>query len=131
LDALRIPLDYIEKEKERQIAEIKRRTAIYRRQDKRYSINGKHAILIDDGIATGATIIASARWVRKNSPSSAVVVAVPVAPPQSIELLEQEVNSVIALYAPADFGAVGQFYERFNPVSDEEVIKIMRARGLL
>lgn len=131
LDALRIPLDYIEKEKERQIAEIKRRTAIYRRQDKRYSINGKHAILIDDGIATGATIIASARWVRKNSPSSAVVVAVPVAPPQSIELLEQEVNSVIALYAPADFGAVGQFYERFDPVSDEEVIKIMRARGLL
>ena len=131
IDALHIPKDYIQREIEHQIEEIKRRTTTYRDQGKSYNINGKRTILVDDGIATGATIIASARWLRKNSPSSTIVVAVPVAPPQSIEVLEQEADSVVVLYSPTDFGAVGQFYEKFEPVSDDQVIKIMRARGLL
>ena len=129
VDALRIPREYIEKEKARQAAEIQRRMAAYRKPVN-YNVAGKKAILVDDGIATGATIIASARWLKKHNPA-AVVIAVPVAPPQSVELLEQEANSVVVLLTPRDFASVGQFYQEFHPVSDEQVTQVMRARGLL
>jgi putative phosphoribosyl transferase len=129
VNALRIPQDYLEGEKARQIAEIRRRSAAYRKPGD-YNIAGKNAILVDDGIATGATIIASARWARKQSPSS-LTVAVPVAPPQSVEVLEHEADSIIVLHTPHDFGSVGQFYEEFGPVSDEQVMQVMRSRGLL
>jgi putative phosphoribosyl transferase len=130
VNALRIPSEYIEKEKARQITEIKRRSAAYRRREINYKINSKRAILVDDGIATGATVIASARWLRKQNPSS-VVAAVPVAPLQSTELLEQEVDSVLVLQTPREFGSVGQFYEEFDAISDQQVIQIMNARSLL
>jgi predicted phosphoribosyltransferase len=129
VNALRIPQDYVENEKARQAAEIRRRAAAYRKPGG-YRISGRNAILVDDGIATGATVIASARWVRKQSPLS-LTVAVPVAPPQSVEVLEQEADSVIVLHTPRDFTSVGQFYEEFGPVSDEQVMQIMRSRGLL
>jgi putative phosphoribosyl transferase len=129
VNALRIHEEYIEKEKARQAAEIQRRMAVYRKPMS-YNVAGKNAILVDDGIATGATIIASARWLKKHSPA-AVIVAVPVAPPQSVELLEQETESVVVLFTPQDFSSVGQFYEEFRPVSDEQVTEVMRARGLL
>jgi predicted phosphoribosyltransferase len=129
VNALRIPPDYIENEKARQAAEIKRRASTYRRPGS-YRIASKNAILVDDGIATGATVIASARWARKQNPSS-LTVAVPVAPPQSVEVLEQEADSVIVLHTPRDFASVGQFYEEFSPVSDNQVMQIMRSRGLL
>jgi predicted phosphoribosyltransferase len=129
VNALRIPQDYIENEKARQAAEIERRAAAYRKPDG-YNITGKNAILVDDGIATGATVIASARWARKQNPLM-LTVAVPVAPPQSVEVLEQEADSVLVLHTPRDFASVGQFYEEFVPVSDEQVMQIMRSRGLL
>lgn len=129
VNALRIPQDYIEKEMARQAAEIKRRASTYRRPGG-YRIAGKNTILVDDGIATGATVIASARWARKQNPSS-LTVAVPVAPPQSVEVLEQEADSVIVLHTPRDFASVGQFYEEFSPVSDDQVMQIMRSKGLL
>jgi putative phosphoribosyl transferase len=129
VDALRIPKDYIEDEKARQSAEIKRRSAAYRKPGG-YQIAGKNAILVDDGIATGATVVASARWARKQNPSS-LTVAVPVAPPRSVEVLEQEADSVIVLQTPRDFSSVGQFYDEFGSVSDEQVEQIMRSRGLL
>lgn len=129
VNALRISQDYIENEKARQEAEIKRRSAAYRKPGG-YRIAGKNAILVDDGIATGATVIASARWARKQKPSS-LTVAVPVAPPQSVEILEQEADSVIVLHTPRDFSSVGQFYEEFGPVSDDRVMEVMRSRELL
>jgi putative phosphoribosyl transferase len=129
VNALRVSGDYIEKEKERQAAEIKRRVLAYRKPGP-YHIGGKNVILVDDGIATGATVIASARWAKKQGPLS-LIVAVPVAPPQSVEMLEQEADSVIVLHAPQDFGSVGQFYEEFHPVSDDQVMSVMRSRGLL
>ena len=129
VNALRIPQEYIESEKARQVAEIKRRAAAYKKFGD-YSIAGKNVILVDDGIATGATVIASARWARKHYPSS-LTVAVPVAPPQSVEVLEQEADSVIVLQTPRDFGSVGEFYEEFAPVSDDQVMQVMRSRGLL
>ena len=129
-DALRVPQDYIEKEKARQIEEISRRAATYRKRDLPYMIEGRRAILVDDGIATGATVIASARWVRKHHPAS-LTVAVPVAPIQSVEVLEHESDHVLAIDTPRDFASVGQFYEEFSPVTDEEIKAIMRARNLL
>ncbi len=129
VNALRIPQNYVENEKARQAAEIRRRSVAYRKPGG-YRIVGKNTILVDDGIATGATIIASARWARKQSPSR-LIVAVPVAPPQSVEVLEQEADSVVVLDTPRDFTSVGQFYEEFAPVSDEQVMEIMRSRGLL
>lgn len=129
VSALRIQQDYIEGEKARQSAEIKRRSAAYRKPGD-YQLAGKNVILVDDGIATGATIVASARWARKRNPSS-ITVAVPVAPPQSVEVLEQEADSVIVLHTPRDFSSVGQFYEEFVAVSDEQVMQVMRSRGLL
>jgi predicted phosphoribosyltransferase len=129
VNALRIRQDYIEQEKSRQAEEIRRRSAMYRKQGD-YDITGKTVILVDDGIATGATVIASARWARKHRPSR-LVVAVPVAPPQSVEVLEQEADFVMVLHTPRDFASVGQFYEEFAPVTDEQVMEIMRSRGLL
>ena len=130
VNALRLSQEYIEMEKARQISEIARRAATYRKNGTPYRIEGKKAILVDDGIATGATVIASARWVRKQNPSL-LLVAVPVAPTQSVEMLEEEADRVIAVHKSRDFGAVGQFYEHFDPVSDDQVQAIMRARGKL
>ena len=128
-DALRVPADYLEGEKTKQAEEIRRRVSTYRKPGP-YSISGKKAILVDDGIATGATIIASARWLKKLKPAS-LAIAVPIAPPQSVELLEQEADSVIVVITPRDFSSVGQFYEEFSPVTDDQVAGIMRSRGLL
>lgn len=130
VSALRIPQHYIESERVRQAAEIRRRSAAYRKPDLSYNIADKNVIIVDDGIATGATVIASARWARKQRPLS-LTIAVPVAPSQSVEILEQESDSVIVLQMPHDFGSVGQFYEEFGPVSDDQVTQIMRSRGLL
>jgi putative phosphoribosyl transferase len=130
VNALRIPQDYIESEKMRQAAEIRRRSAAYRKPGLSYNIAGKNVILVDDGIATGATVIASARWASKRRPIG-LTIAVPVAPSQSVEVLEQEAGSVIVLHMPHDFGSVGQFYVEFEPVSDNQVTQIMRSRGLL
>ena len=130
VNALRIPQDYIESERIRQVAEIRRRSVAYRKPGLGYNIAGKNVIIIDDGIATGATVIASARWARKHHPST-VTIAVPVAPSQSVEVLEQESDSIIVLHRPDDFGSVGQFSEEFGPVADDQVTQLMRSRGLL
>ena len=84
-------------------------------------------IIIDDGIATGNTIRVTAEMVRAHHPKK-VVVAIPVAPPSAIKSLEASsfVDDVICLYTPRDFMAVGQFYEFFNQVSDEEAIKLLQ-----
>lgn len=130
VNALRIPETYIESERLRQVAEITRRSTAYRKHGLSYNITGKNVIIVDDGIATGATVIASARWARKYHPST-LAIAVPVAPSQSIEALEQESDSVVVLHTPHNFGSVGQFYDEFGPVSDDQVTQIMRSRGLL
>ena len=128
--ALRVPPAYLDEEKARQVAEMQRRMAAYRRPDMPYDIKGKTVILVDDGVATGATVIAAARWVKKQEPSK-LLIAVPVAPAQTVESLKHEADVVVALYAPRDFGAVGEFYDEFLPVTDEQVAAIMRERNLL
>ena len=81
---------------------------------------GRTAVLVDDGIATGATVRAAILGVRVHRPAR-VVIAVPVASQSSIRTLEGEADEVVALRSPSDFFAVGQFYANFNQVTDEEV----------
>ena len=117
--------EYIEQEKKRQIEEIKRRIKAYREYAAPQHLGEKTVILVDDGIATGATMKAAIHSIRKKKPSS-IVVAVPVGPPETIEELKKEVNRVICLIVFKPFFAIGQFYEDFTQVSDEEVINILK-----
>ena len=130
INALRISEEYIKRQMDLQVSEIGRRSSAYRKQEMPYRIGARKVILVDDGIATGATTIASARWVKKQHPEH-LTIAVPVAPTQSVDLLEDEADSVVVLHKSRDFGAVGQFYEHFEAVQDESVQAIMRKRGLL
>lgn len=133
---LEISQEYIEKEKIEQIEEIKRRYSLYQNVRRReYQFKDKTVILADDGAATGATIIAAARWIKKNipnNPKSHLIIAVPVAPKPTKELLRRESDHVEVILSPSTFNfkSVGQYYQSFEPVTDEQVINIMeRYRG--
>jgi len=132
-DALEISQEYIEKVKREQIEEIKRRKAVYRKLGLKYDFNDKIVILVDDGAATGATIIAAARWVRKNHNPKKLVVALPVAPKDVLSLLKDEVDYTEAITSPptSRFKSVQQYYQQFDHATDEQVIHIMRSRNLI
>lgn len=115
-----VPRRYIEKEIERQKEEISKRLLAYRGGREGYSLQGKIVILVDDGVATGATTIASLRAIRASNPSQ-LILAVPVAPPDTVEKLRHEADKVICLYTPSPFWAVGAFYLNFEQTTDEEV----------
>ena len=87
---------------------------------------GRIAIVIDDGLATGATMIAALHCVRAKRPAR-LVCAVPVAPQECIERIRPYADEVIALQTPADFYAVGQFYRDFRQVEDAEVVRLLQA----
>ena len=108
----------------RELAEIERRRQLYIGERARVEIAGHVVILIDDGIATGATTRAALQAIRKRKPKE-LVLAVPVAPPETIRQLRQEVDTLIWLETPEDFGAIGYFYRDFRQVSDREVIEIL------
>ncbi len=115
-----VPRQYVEKEIERQKEEIRKRLQTYRGGREGYSLQGKIVILVDDGVATGATTIASLRAIRASSPSQTIL-AVPVAPPDTLEKLRREADRVVCLHTPSPFWAVGAFYLNFEQTSDEEV----------
>jgi predicted phosphoribosyltransferase len=134
IEELSIPADYIEKEKAYQIQEIKRRTSLYRREGLENKISGKVAILVDDGAATGATIIAAARWIKKeNQNPKRLIIAIPVTPKETVKLLKNECDDIVVVTTSpsSTFRSVSQYYQVFDPISDEQVITIMKARGLL
>ena len=124
--ALRVPEDYIETEKITQVREIDRRTLLYRPKQEEYNIENKTIILVDDGAATGSTLVVSARWLRKRKPRK-IIIAVPVAPNETVELLKNEVDEVVTILIPptSNFTSVAQFYDNFEEISDEKVVKIM------
>ncbi len=123
IKALKLSEDYLEREKAKQLAEIKHRRALYPK-NREYSLRNRIVILTDDGIATGATIIAAARWIRKHSPNY-LVIAVPVAAPQTVGILRQEADAVDVILSPEALNSVGQFYENFEPVTDDQVREIL------
>jgi putative phosphoribosyl transferase len=124
--ALRVPEDYIETEKITQVREIDRRALLYRPKQEEYNIENKTIILVDDGAATGSTLVVSARWIRKKKPKK-IIIAVPVAPNETVELLKNEVDEVVTILIPptSNFTSVAQFYDNFEEISDEKVVKIM------
>ncbi len=119
--------DYIDSQINREVKEIDRRLISFRGSRKyNNELEGKIVILIDDGIATGATILASARWIRDKHNCKQLIIAVPVAPREILEDLNQIADRVIVLYTPEPFGAVGRFYQDFAQVGDDEVKEIMK-----
>jgi putative phosphoribosyl transferase len=140
---LDISAEYIEKEKNLQLQEIERRKSLYRNTSKQQERQLENkidddktivVILTDDGAASGATVIAAARSIRKSfSPNNKLIIGLPVAPKETVELLRKEaaVDHVEVVTAPSFFNSVGQFYQNFQPVSDEQVVEIMKKWNLL
>ena len=122
--ALGVDDAYIEQETQRQIVEARRRQEAYRRGRAGEEIVGRTVIVVDDGVATGATVKA-ALGAMKRSEASRLVLAVPVAPPDTIEQLGRLVDELHCLHAPVNFRAVGQFYQQFAQTGDEEVIALL------
>ena len=123
---------YISKQVELQKNEIERRLMEFRGNKEYHNkLKDKTIILIDDGIATGATILAAVKWLKEKHFSKKLIVAVPVAPLESsiLDKLNQIADKVIVIFSPYDFAAVGQFYEHFDQVSDKEVKEIMNKYG--
>lgn len=109
----------------RELAEIERRRAVYRPYLGSWDPKGKVTIVVDDGIATGATIHAGIKAVRLQGPK-AIVVAVPVASREAIDTLLPEVDDLIVLETLGEFGAVGYFYRDFRQLDDADVIAILK-----
>jgi putative phosphoribosyl transferase len=108
-----------------ELAEIKRRRRRYLGRRERAEIAGRTTLVIDDGIATGATTRAALRATRMRNPKK-LLLAVPVAPTDSLAVMRKEANEVICLEDHSTFGAIGYYYSDFTQVSDEEVIEILR-----
>lgn len=109
----------------RELAEIERRRQLYIGERARAEVAGQVVIVIDDGIATGATTRAALRAIRIRKPKE-LVLAVPVAPPDTITQLRGEVDTLICLETPDPFMAIGYFYRDFRQISDEEVVETLR-----
>jgi putative phosphoribosyl transferase len=108
-----------------ELEEIERRRKLYIGDRARAEIAGQVVIVIDDGIATGATTRAALQAIRNRKPKE-LVLAVPVAPPDTITQLRGEVDALICLETPELFGAIGYFYRDFRQVSDQEVVAILK-----
>lgn len=122
--ALRVPESYIAGETARQVAEIARRRAAYLGDRPPVPVEGRTAVVIDDGIATGATVKAALRGLALARPAR-LVLAVPVAPPEILEEIRPLVDELHSLLAPEPFRAVGLFYDNFSQTADQEVVALL------
>jgi putative phosphoribosyl transferase len=120
-----IPETYLAEESARQLEEIERRRELYLVGTMRAPVEGRTAIVVDDGIATGATMEAAVHATRRANPKH-LVLAVPVAPPDTIERLRPEVDQVFCIATPRLFGAIGSFYEDFQQLTDDQVVDLLR-----
>ena len=127
IESLGVGDDYIDREMERQIREIKRREIEYRGTEPAVPLAGKTVIVVDDGIATGSSVRAALRGVRRAKPKQ-LILAVPVAPAETLEALRDDADQIVCLETPENFFAVGQFYRDFHQVSDDEVKRILAVR---
>jgi putative phosphoribosyl transferase len=109
---------------DRELAELARRRKIYLAGRAAVDLESRTAIIVDDGIATGATLKAGLQAVKKRKPGS-IIVAVPVAPADTVQELEAMVDRVICLAQPEPFIAIGNHYVDFHPLTDAEVIKLL------
>jgi predicted phosphoribosyltransferase len=121
----RVSRDFLKREIEGQKDVIARRVAAYREGKGLPQLEGMTVILVDDGVATGATIKAAITALRSEKVEK-LVVALPVGPPETVETLQQMVDELICLETPFDFMAVGAHYSDFTQVSDNEVVDILQ-----
>jgi len=116
---------YLREEKTRQMETLRKRRSEYTPHRAAHDAAGRIAIVVDDGLATGATMIAALHAVRARKPAR-LVCAVPVAAPESLEKVRPYCDEVVCLSAPPEFHAVSQFYSSFPQVEDEEVMRLLK-----
>jgi predicted phosphoribosyltransferase len=113
--------EYLRGEVRAQQAVLRARREMYTRAHKAIDPAGRVVIIVDDGIATGSSVLAAIRSVRARKPTK-IVVAIGVAPPESLAHIRAEVDELVCLHAPAGFAAVGQFFDDFSEVTDAMVV---------
>lgn len=125
-NAFSVDKTYIENETKRIRKMLGKREKMFHRKKKALSVKGKKVILIDDGIATGNTMLATIQLIRQEQ-CSEIILAIPVAPASSINMLSESnlIDKIVCPYQPVHFFGIGQFYEDFGQISDDEAIKIL------
>jgi len=117
---------WLEDEIEKKKAEAKQKKELYYKNKQPINPEGKIAIIVDDGIATGLTILGAIKEIKMQKPEK-IIVAVPVAPKEIVDPIKKEVDEFIAISVPEIYlGAVGSYYDEFNQVSDQEVLTLLR-----
>jgi len=124
-DVLDLTEDYLAAERRHQLGEIARRKKLFRKVRPEAPVAGRSVIVTDDGIATGSTMIAALQAIKTQNPLE-VIVAVPVASPDRLEEVCRWCDDVVCLLSPENFWAIGQFYEDFQQVEDDEVVRLLR-----
>jgi predicted phosphoribosyltransferase len=127
VERLRISPEYVEAEQQRQQREVVRKATTLRSGRDPVPLSGRMCVVVDDGVATGATLEASLRLVTRGNPSQ-VIAAVPVGPPDTIRRLASIVDVVVCPMQPASFFAVGAWYQDFGQVSERTVIELLERR---
>ncbi len=122
-----MPRGYLEAETERQRQELSRRVRLYRGDRPPPQISNRTVILIDDGLATGSTMMAALQTLDAQAPAS-LIAAIPVAPPEAMRRLAPLADRVECLLSPRPFWAVGAFYDHFDQVTDDEVIELLKLK---
>jgi predicted phosphoribosyltransferase len=120
--------EYLREEVRSELEILRRRREQYTRARAPVDPHGRTVIIVDDGVATGSSMLAAIRSVRERKPGK-VVVAIAVAPSSTIGRLAAEADEVVCLYAPEDFYAVGQFFEDFSEVTDEVAVAALKRAG--
>lgn len=134
INILSIPLEYIKKEKLKKIQEMKSKSLLYRNTENllqyHRKLNDEHrcVILVDDGAATGSTLICTARWIknRKEHKFKKLIIAIPVASKKTVNILKSEFNHVEVIMSPTTFETVSQFYKNFEQITDDQIIDILK-----
>jgi len=121
IDRLGVSDAYVSREREHETEAAREKASRYRGDRDAPDTTGKTVVVVDDGAATGSTALAAIRLVRAGG-ADRIVLAVPVAPPETATDLEAVADAVVVLRTPSTFGAVGAFYDRFEQVSDEEAM---------
>jgi len=123
-----VSAEYVDQEAMEQLREIQRRLQLYRGDVPFPDVRGRPAVVVDDGIATGSTARAALRWLRGEG-AEPLVLAVPVAPESAAREFEKEADRAVILSTPQRFLAVGQWYDHFDQVSDDEVVAALQAQA--